>query len=97
MATSSKLSTTYWIGDNFLRFESVDRNHCNVADQQECDDLTTWLGAVVFGQVHSSTCHVCDEQKLQNDLENGDRRCDGDEKVLVVLVGVQSTGNQAEH
>lgn len=97
MEAFSELSSTYWIGDNFLRFESVDRDHCNVADQQECDDLTARLGTVVFGQVYSTTCHVSDEQKLQDDLENGDRRCDGDEKVLVVLVGVQSTSNQAEH
>lgn len=90
---------TYWIGDNFLRFESVDRNHGNVADQQECHNLTTRLGAIMFGQVHAATCHVSDEQKLQNHLENSDRRGDGDKKVLVVwvLVGVQSTGNQAEN
>lgn len=86
ISKSIKKVSTYWIGDHFLSFKCVNGNHCNVADQQESDNLATRLWAVVFWQMHSATCHVGNEEKLQNDLQNSNRRCDRDEKILVVFV-----------
>lgn len=61
----------YWISDDFLCFKGVDGDHRDIANQQECDDLAAGLGAIMFWQMNSSTSDISDEQKLQNDLQDG--------------------------
>lgn len=48
-------------------------------------------------QVNSSTCDISDEQKLQNDLQDRNRWRDGYKEILVVLVAVQRSSNDAKH
>lgn len=47
--------------------------------------------------MNTSSRHISNEQELQNDLQNGNRRGDGDEEILIVFVGIQSAGDKAEH
>lgn len=48
-------------------------------------------------QVNTSTWNIADKQQLENNLKDRNWRGDGDEKILVVFVGVQSSGNHAEY
>lgn len=47
--------------------------------------------------MNSSSSHISDEQKLKNNLQDGNRRCDCDKEVLIIFMQVQSSGNDAEH
>lgn len=59
---------TYRIGEYFLRFECINRKHCDVGNQQKGDNLTGRFGAIMFGQMDTTTWHVGDEQQLENNL-----------------------------
>lgn len=40
---------------HLLRLESIDDPHGDIADEEECDDLTAWLGTVVLWKVDTPT------------------------------------------
>lgn len=87
---------TYWISGDFLCLECVDCNHCDVANEQECDNLTTRLGTVMFGQVNSSSRHIGNEQQLQDNLQDCNARCNSHEKMLITLENVESSSDHTE-
>lgn len=59
---------SYRVEGNFLCFECIDGKHCNVGNQQECNDLTSWLGTIMFWEMDATAWHISNEQQLQYNL-----------------------------
>jgi len=60
-----------WVLD-FLNFEGVDDPHGEVANEEECDNLSTRLWVVVVGGVDPPPLGIGDEEELQHHLNDGD-------------------------
>lgn len=53
---------THRIGKDLLRLECVDGEHGQIADEQEGDNLSTGLAAIVLWQVDATARYIVDEQ-----------------------------------
>lgn len=58
----------HWVGLDLLRFKRVNNPHGHVADKQECYDLASWFGAVVFWKMNATAGNVADKKQLKDDL-----------------------------
>jgi len=85
------------VGDHFLSLEGVDDPHGDIADEQEGDNLSARLAAVMFRQVHAATSDVCDEQQLEHNLDDGEVSGDHDQQVGFTGHGGKGACDDGEH
>lgn len=55
--------------NNFLGLKGVDNPHGDITDEQESNNLSAWLAAVMFGEVYTAACDISNKKKLKNNLE----------------------------
>lgn len=70
---------------DFLCLKRIDDPHCDIADQQEGDHLSSGFGAIVFRKVDTATRDICYEQQLQHHLHT-------ERKVTIFFPSYQQIG-----
>lgn len=55
--------------NNFLGLKGVDDPHGDITDEQESNNLSAWLAAVMFGEVYTAACDISNKKKLKDNLE----------------------------
>lgn len=57
-----------WVRLHLPNLQDHDRPHCQVCNEEERHDLTTWFRSRMLRHVNTTTSNVRDEQHLKNDL-----------------------------
>lgn len=55
--------------NNFLGLKGVDDPHGDITDEQESNNLSARLAAVMFGEVYTAACDISNKKKLKDNLE----------------------------